>query len=138
MAKARKDNKGRALRKGESQRSQDNRYVYTYTDPLGKRSYVYATTLQELREKEAQLIRDQLDGLDTYVARKADLNFTVDRYLATKNNLASSTFANYRYMYDLFCKDGFGKRKVAEIKYSDVLHFYLHLINDREIKINYF
>ena len=135
MAKARKDNKGRALRKGESQRSQDNRYVYTYTDPLGKRSYVYATTLQELREKEAQLIRDQLDGLDTYVARKADLNFTVDRYLATKNNLASSTFANYRYMYDLFCKDGFGKRKVAEIKYSDVLHFYLHLINDREIKI---
>ena len=135
MAKARKDNKGRALRKGESQRSQDNRYVYTYTNPLGKRAYVYATTLQELREKEEQLIRDQLDGLDTYAAGKADLSFAVDRYLATKNNLASSTFANYRYMYDLFCKDGFGKRKVAEIKYSDVLHFYLHLINDKEIKI---
>ena len=37
MAKARKDNKGRALRKGEVQRSQDGRYVYTYTNPVGKR-----------------------------------------------------------------------------------------------------
>ena len=36
MAKARKDNKGRALRKGESQRT-DNTYVYTYTDPFKKR-----------------------------------------------------------------------------------------------------
>ena len=107
MAKARKDNKGRALRKGESQRSQDNRYVYTYTNPLGKRGYVYATTLQELREKENQLVRDQLDGLDLYVAGKADLNFVVDRYMATKNNLATSTYANYRYVYDHFCKDGF-------------------------------
>ena len=135
MAKARKDNKGRALRKGESQRSQDGRYVYTYKNPLGKRGYVYATTLQELREKEDKLIRDQLDGLDLYVAGKADLNFAVDRYLATKNNLATSTYANYRYMYDLFCKDGFGKRKVAEIKYSDVLHFYLYLVEEKKIKV---
>lgn len=130
MAKARKDNKGRALQKGESQRSQDNRYVYTYTAPSGKRSYVYATTLQELREKEKQLIRDQLDGIDLYVAGKADLNYVVDRYLATKNNLATSTYANYRYTYDHFCKDGLGKRKVTDIKYSDMLHFYLHLIED--------
>lgn len=97
---------------------------------MGKRGYVYATTLQELREKEAKLIRDQLDGLDLYVAGKADLDFVVDRYMATKNNLATSTYANYRYTYDHFCKDGFGKRKVAEIKYSDVLHFYLGF--DRE------
>lgn len=135
MAQARKDNKGRALRKGESQRSQDNRYIYTYKNPLGKRGYVYAKTLQELREKEQQLFRDQLDGLDLYVAGKADLNFVVDRYLATKNNLASSTYANYRYMYDHFCKDGFGKRKVAELKYSDVLHFYLHLMNEKDVKV---
>ena len=72
MAKARKDNKGRALLKGESQRTQDNRYVYTYTNPDGKRKYLYATTLQELREKEKSLIRDQLDGLDVYAAGKSD------------------------------------------------------------------
>lgn len=130
MAKARKDNKGRALLKGESQRTQDNRYVYTYTNPDGKRKYLYATTLQELREKEKSLIRDQLDGLDVYAAGNSDLNFVVDRYLATKNNIATSTFANYRYVYDHFCLDGFGKKKIAEIKYSDVLHFYLRLVDE--------
>ena len=126
MAKARKDNKGRALRKGEVQRSQDGRYVYTYTNPVGKRCYIYANTLMELREKE--------DGIDSYVAGKADLDFLVDRYMATKNNLASSTYANYRYTYDHFCSDGFGKRKVTELRYSDVLNFYLSLI-DKRIKV---
>lgn len=134
MAKARKDNKGRALRKGESQRSQDNRYVYTYTNPWGKRSYIYANTLQELRQKEDDLKRDQLDGLDMYAAGNGDVDYLVDRYMSTKNNLATSTYANYRYMYDHFCKDGFGKRKIADIKYSDMLHFYLSLI-DKGIEV---
>ena len=49
MAKARKDNRGRALRKGESQRT-DNTYVYTYTDPFKKRRFVYAKDLQTLRK----------------------------------------------------------------------------------------
>ena len=50
----RKDNKGRALKTGESQRK-DNLYQYRYTDNLGKRQTVYAATLQELREKEAEI-----------------------------------------------------------------------------------
>ena len=33
MAKARKDERGRALRKGEVHRASDKRYMYTYTDP---------------------------------------------------------------------------------------------------------
>ena len=53
-----------SLRKGESQRRSDERYVYTYTDPLGRRKYVYAQDLVTLREKEAQLMKDQMDGLD--------------------------------------------------------------------------
>ena len=61
MVKSRKDRQGRSLRKGESQRTQDNRYIYTYTTPSGKRGYVYATSLQELRAKEEKLVRDQLD-----------------------------------------------------------------------------
>ena len=42
MAQTRKDLRGRVLRKGESQRRSDGRYVYIYTDPLGRRKYVYA------------------------------------------------------------------------------------------------
>ena len=70
MAQTRKDLRGRVLRKGESQRRSDERYVYTYTDPLGRRKYVYAQDLVTLREKEAQLMKDQMDGLDIYVADK--------------------------------------------------------------------
>lgn len=66
MAQTRKDLRGRVLRKGESQRRSDERYVYTYTDPLGRRKYVYAQDLVTLREKEAQLMKDQMDGLDIY------------------------------------------------------------------------
>lgn len=52
MAQTRKDLRGRVLRKGESQRRSDERYVYTYTDPIGRRKYVYAQDLVTLREKK--------------------------------------------------------------------------------------
>ena len=84
MAQTRKDLRGRVLRKGESQRRSDGRYVYTYTDPLGRRKYVYAQDLVTLREKEAQLMKDQMDGLDIYVAGKATINFVFDRYMSLK------------------------------------------------------
>ena len=117
MAQTRKDLRGRVLRKGESQRRSDERYVYTYTDPLGRRKYVYAQDLVTLREKEAQLMKDQMDGLDIYVAGKATVNFVFDRYMSLKNNLKPTTKSNYLYMYDRFIRDTFGKRNIAEIKY---------------------
>ena len=81
--KSRKDNKGRVLRPGESQRK-DKRYIYQYTDPNGIRRVIYAVDLLDLREKEKKIVRDQLDGLDTYVSGKATLNTVFDRYMATK------------------------------------------------------
>ena len=136
MAQTRKDLRGRVLRKGESQRRSDGRYVYTYTDPLGRRKYVYAQDLVTLREKEAQLMKDQMDGLDIYVAGKATVNFVFDRYMSLKNNLKPTTKSNYLYMYDRFIRDTFGKRNIAEIKYSDVVQFYNHLTKKQELKIN--
>ena len=84
MATTRKDLRGRTLRKGEMQRSSDKRYAYSYTDPLGRRKYIYANDLVTLREKEAQLTKDQMDGLDIYVAGKATVNFVFDRYMSLK------------------------------------------------------
>ena len=86
MAIARKDSRGRALRKGEVQRK-DGRYCYTYTDPLGRRKFVYAPDLVTLREKEKRLMKDQLDGLDLYAAGHATVNDTFDRYISTKYDL---------------------------------------------------
>lgn len=73
----RKDGKGRVLRKGEGYRKGDGRYSYVYIDPLGKKRTIYAKSLVKLREREEQLQKDQLDGLDIYVAGKADVNFFV-------------------------------------------------------------
>ena len=91
MAQSRKDFRGRALRKGESQRASDGRYVYSYTDPLGRRKYIYANDLASLREKEKKLMKDQLDGLDIYASGHATINDTFDRYMAVKYELREST-----------------------------------------------
>ena len=135
MAKARKDLRGRSLRKGEVQRQSDKRYMYTYRDPLGRRKYIYAMDLAELREKEAKLMKDQLDGLDLYVAGKASLNDTFDRYMSAKYNLRESTRSAYEYTYDHYIRDTFGRKRIAEIKYSDVLQFYYYLLNQKEISL---
>lgn len=136
MTHSRKDNKGRVLRKGETQRKSDGKYVYTYTNPEGKRRSIYSKDIKKLREREEQLIKDQLDGLDTYAVGRATVNFVFDRYISTKSELRATTRTNYKYMYDRFVRDGFGKRKIATIKYSEVVQFYQHLLKDKEMQIN--
>ena len=135
MAKTRKDLRGRSLRKGEVQRASDKRYMYTYTDPLGRRKFIYANDLTQLREKEEKLLKDQLDGLDIYVAGKATLNETFDCYISTKYNLRESTRSSYLYTYDHYVRETFGLKRIAEIKYSDVLQFYYHLLNQQGISL---
>ena len=132
---ARKDGKGRALRKGEHYRS-DGRYAYEYRDPYGNRKFIYSKNLAKLREKAEKLVRDQLDGLDVYVAGNADINFVFDRYLSTKTELRSTTRSNYTYMWNHFVRDGFGKKKIGGVKYSDILQFYTHLIVEQGLSIN--
>ena len=76
MSVKRKDSKGRILRTGESQRP-DGRYCYKYIDAKGKQQFVYSWKLEPtdrlpkgkrdgpaLREKEKEIQKDQLDGID--------------------------------------------------------------------------
>ncbi len=135
MAKARKDNKGRALRKGETYRKSDNTYMYKYTDPMGRKKYIYSNNLMTLREREKKLIKDQLDGLDVYVAGNATINFVFDRYISTKTDIRETTRAGYHYTYDRYVRDGFGKRKIADIKYSDVLGYYIKLSEEKNLSV---
>lgn len=136
MSKSRKDCKGRALRRGECQRKGDGRYIYQYTDPNRKRHVIYANSLPELRDKEEQLIKDQLDGLQCYCLGKTTLNYVFDRYIATKYDLKANTRSHYKYMYDHCVRDTFGKRVITDIKYSDVKFFYYSLLNDGGLQIN--
>jgi len=136
MKKARRDPQGRTLRKGETYRKTDKSYVYRYTDSLGKSRSIYDKDLLKLRERIEKLKKDQMDGLDVYAAGKADLNATWDRYIKTKSELRSTTYTNYTYMYDHLIRGTFGKRKIAEIKYSDVLYFYKYLLEEKHIQLN--
>lgn len=136
MAKARKDHKGRALRKGETYQKKQKRYVYTYIDPFGERKYIYSKDLMKLRAREDELLKNQLDGLDVYTMGKADLNFLFDRYISTKKELRGNTKHNYIYTYDRYVRDGFGKRKIGDIKYSDVLLFYYYLMDEKNLGIS--
>lgn len=121
----RKDTRGRVLKQGECQRK-DGRYSYAYTDPFGRRKYIYSKDLMKLRDREKQLQKDQLDGLDTYTAAEATINDVFERYMATKSELRRSTYTGYIYIYiyNRFVKDSFGKKRIAEVRYSDVLFYY--------------
>ena len=56
MAKIRKDKKGRVLKKGESYNETKKTYCFAYTDPTGKRRFVYDKDLAGLREKEKEIL----------------------------------------------------------------------------------
>ena len=79
MAQSRKDNRGRVLRKGEYQRKPDNKYVYEYTDAVGKRHNLYSDDLAELRRREEELVRKQMDGLDVYLFWRESLFYFLQK-----------------------------------------------------------
>lgn len=136
MAHARKDSKGRALRKGEVYQKAKDLYVYTCTDPMGNRQYLYSKDLMELREKEQKLLKNQLDGLDMYSAGKSNINFVFDRYIKSRSDLRKTTYSNYLYTYDHYVRNGFGKKMIGAVKYSDVIYYYMHLLEDNNLTIS--
>ncbi|MCI9517065.1 MAG: tyrosine-type recombinase/integrase [Lachnospiraceae bacterium] len=140
MSEKRKDNKGRTLKVGESQR-QDLSYQYRYTDLLGKRHCIYSWRLlasdktpigkkhgKSLREmeKEVDLMLSQgLNGLGTELT----LNDMFEHYIQNKRhrgrNLAENTIRNYRMMYDKNVRDSIlGNMKIADIRKINVSCFY--------------
>ena len=91
----RKDNKRRVLKEGEYQRA-NGTFEYKWRDKRGKRHSVYAKTLDELREKENDVLRDALDGIR---ADKNDLtiNDLYHRWVQLKKGLNANTFQCYKY-----------------------------------------
>lgn len=117
----RKDNKGRVLKTGESQRS-DGRYCYRYKDLNGQRKYIYDWDLNALREKERQINRDIEDGI---YGNDITMNECFDRYMAVKVDLRDGTKHKYNLEYDRWIRGTwFGNRKISNLKKSDVLLFY--------------
>ena len=127
MATKRKDTKGKLLRKGESQRK-DGTYMYRWTNRLGKRETIYASTLEELREEETIIFQEIVQGINR---QSIVLNGQIERYLRTKKKLKKSTKANYKYYYEHIIQDSvLGKMRIKDIRKSDILLFYSDLYDD--------
>lgn len=128
-AKARKDKKGYALRTGECQRK-DGRYSYSYTDRGGVRHSIYAKTLVDLRAREKTLQRAYDEGIDPVKAARLTINDMYDRYISQKFDLKETTRSNYKYMYNHFVRDTFGKQKLQSVRFSDVKQFYISILKE--------
>jgi integrase len=123
----RRDAKGRILKKGEGQDKQ-GRYYFVYTDKDGKRRKIYSSDLVELREQAAELQKKIASGIDTTAGRRT-LNEQFERYLKTKD-IRESTMSNYKKMWDCHVKDNIGKKKIVDVKKSDLQMFYKSLKNN--------
>ena len=124
---SRKDDKGRKLNAGESQRS-DGIYMYRYTDiRSGKRQAIYAGDLPELRTKEKQIVKDMEDSILTDNAvKRMTVNSLFDTYMETKE-LADTTRINYVKMWNNHVRDDIGNIKVVQLRPSHVKAFYAKL-----------
>lgn len=120
----RKDSKGRVLRKGEDERK-DGRYQYRYTTFKGKKGYVYAATLQELREKETQIERDIRDGID-YSEGNITVLEMIDKWLQIKRGACTrSTMCSYMTARNRISREPLGNMKATLVKPSTLLEWFV-------------
>ena len=130
MSEVRRDNKGRKLFNGESQRK-DGKYEYKYHDAWGKRKTVYSWKLTptdrvptgkhddiSLREKIKQIQKD----LNSNITPDGG-NFTVlelvEKYISQKTGVRHNTRSNYKFVVNVIKKEAFGKKRIDKIKVSD-------------------
>lgn len=123
--KKRKDRKGRILKPGESQR-ENGTYQFRYTDVYGERQYVYAKTLDELREKEEEINKALSCGIDY---SKGDITVIelVERYLPIVGEVRYNTKVCHNFVLNLLKKEDFCYRKIRDIKISDAKAWILKL-----------
>ena len=130
MSEKRRDNKGRILKTGESQRK-DGRYLYKYVDAFGKTKCVYSWKLVptdsvpkgkrdclSLREMEQEIHRDLADGIDT-TGKKMTLCQLYAKQNEQRSNVKESTKIGRKQLMEILKKDKLGARSIDSIKPSD-------------------
>ena len=132
MTGKRKDNEGRNLFTGESQRK-DGTYMYRYTDPLGKRKTIYAPTLNELRQKEKTTKRDLDDGI--YISNgEITVSELMQIHLETNLQWKRATRERQESQVKVVRTYSFSKMKIKDVKMSDVRNFCMQLYQDGKKK----
>ena len=130
MSEKRRDNRGRVLRFGESQR-QDGRYAFKYKDNDGSVKFVYSWRLDKndrtpagkkrelsLREKEKQIEHDLFDHIVSNGGNYTVLEL-VKKYVSLKTGVRHNTEANYIFVINIIAKADFGKLRIDKVHLSD-------------------
>lgn len=134
MSEKRKDKKGRIFRSGEGQRP-NKTYFYRYHRNGDKKwCYVYAPTLEELRQKEGVIQRDLLDGID-YAGGEITVAELVDRYINLRRGLKENSMRAYGSAINRIHTDPFGSRMIRSVRLSDGKGWFVSL-HDKGLKQN--
>ena len=134
MSEKCKDKKGRIFRSGEGQRP-NKTYFYRYHRNGDKKwSYVYAPTLEELRQKEEVIQRDLLDGID-YAGGEITVAELVDRYINLRRGLKENSMRAYGSAINRIHMDPFGSRMIRSVRLSDGKGWFVSL-HDKGLKQN--
>lgn len=128
MSEKRKDKKGRVLREGESLWP-DGRYMYRYTDIRGQRLCIYSRSLNELREREAEILKVRSDGV-SYAEGKITVADLAQRYIEQKTGVRYNTKVGYNFVLNLLKNEDFGFCPIRDVKPSDAKAFCVKLHND--------
>lgn len=116
MSGKRKDSQGRVLKEGESQRA-NGTYMYRYQEK-GKRRYIYAKTLNELREKEAAEEKDVALGLSK-IGGSITIEELMSRFMQIKRNLKISSLQSYETFQRKVLSTGIGSCLIKDFKPYD-------------------
>lgn len=132
----RKDNKGRVLRTGESQRP-DGQYMYRYTDIYGKRRTIYSWRLNETDKNPSgknseKSLRElakiaQNNPRENSIENFETINSLFEKFLFNRTDLKISTKSNYICLYDAHVRNAIGFSKIDKLRYTDIYSFYLSL-----------
>lgn len=122
---ARKDSHGIVLRTGEYQRPETGKYRFKGKDAHGNPVNLQADTLEELREMEAEALRDKLDRLKT--PGKMTINDFYERWKSVKRGLKPNVMSNNSLVDD-------GKLAINTL---EVVHNVVHQIIDLAVNDDY-
>lgn len=131
MKEIRVDKNGERLFKGERERT-DGRYEYRYSDIEGERHCIYAHRLAQLRKEEAKIAYHEHTRI-LYGLNEITLNDMCDVWIASKSDLRPNTLMGYQRTYDIYVRDGLGKKNLEEITTADVKFFYNTLKDSRSL-----
>ena len=137
MIEKRRDNKGRILKTGESQRK-DGRYAYKY-HIMNEPKFLYSWTLVptdktpkgkrkdlSLREKEEKLQKDLYDGIDT-IGKKINVCQLYEKKNNQRPNVKDKTKKGRQRLMKFLEEDKIGVCPIENVKMSDAKELLLRM-----------